>query len=395
MNRIALFVFIFIINIYNPFNAQDLSKINNKSLSDTSNILSNDVFIQDNKIDILLEKAEENLNYVSNIISWSAMIFGCFTVILIIAGYLGLKEFSNIRKVKSEMKQITNFMKKDLKKYQQKKKKIENNIKDIKNEFEITSNKMQMLIFLTNKGRSSYYKGDLSRAIVSFKKVIEIYPNDYQANCFLAKLFMDQENYKDALNYANNAILIHSDAPDAHTIIGKIHRSMDKFDSSIEAFNKSIRIQASNSNLNPLAYTYYKIGDYENAIKIFKESLAFKRTSSATCGLAKAYIKTGLYTDAYEYFQNAILLAKEEILNGTEYIFPYYNLASSYLVLNKQSECLRIINKALEINRSSANIKEQIFQYDTMNGVENISSNLLNRSIKLFKETLTTIEHPF
>jgi len=99
--------------------AQDSLKINN--------------FVSNNKdLNLQLQQTSKEIKDLKNellkhtsisdtagkIIDWSAMIFGLFVIILGIAGWIAGKEFSEVRKLKVELKELLSEFRLELKKEQ-------------------------------------------------------------------------------------------------------------------------------------------------------------------------------------------------------------------------------------------------------------------------------------
>jgi tetratricopeptide (TPR) repeat protein len=245
---------------------------------------------------------------------------------------------------------------------------------------------------LLNDGISSYQTGDLSNAIDAFSKVLKINPSDYEATCYLARSYVGQEKYDYAIERAKKAIefaaTLNENPARAYSVIGEAYRGKKQFDLAIEAFKNSVELHKKSSTLNNLGYAYFKNKDYDNAINAFRESLDIQRNSTTCCGLGKVLLKKHSVIEALKYFQEAIVIAEESIAKGTMYVWPYYNLAFSHLVLNHQEDCLKILATALEKNRNPSVIKEQLIDYNEMKSEENVSQDLLARCLDLFNKTV-------
>lgn len=371
--------------------SQDSTTISSQNFREDFELLKKEMQKQIEVSQSLLDKSNQNFDLAANIINWSAMFFAALTLILIIAGAVGLKEFSNIRKIESEMQRINETMKNEIESLRKTKDEIQNELNHLRKNIEKDSRTFLRVVYLLNDGISCYHTGDLPNAIDAFKKVLQIYPNDYEATCYLARSYIGQENYDLAITTAELALALAEKPARAYAIIGEAYRRKKRFDSAIEAFKKSVELQKISSRLNNLGYAYFKSKDYDNALSTFRESLEIKRNSTACCGLAKAFLKKQNVMEAHKYFQETIVLAEEDILKGTLYVWPYYNLAFSYLVLNRQEECLNTLKNAFEKNRNPSVIKEQLIDYKEMKGDDNVPQDLLAKCLDLFDKTLYTI----
>ena len=84
-------------------------------------------------------------------------------------------------------------------------------------------------------------------------------------------------------------------------------------------------------------------------------------------------------------------MAEEEISNSRGYFWPYYNLATAYLILGNREACIKTIKKFLNLNPNPSLIEEQLRQYKAMKGAKMISQNLLTESMKIIEEFLSQI----
>lgn len=376
-----------------PLFSQDSTSVNIQNIKDDISQLKQDASKQNELKESLLIKAEHDIEIASKIIDWSAMIFTVLTVILVIAGAIGLKEFSNIRKIESEMKTLNNEMKNEIENIKNIKNLVQKEIDDIKKNNAKESKDFLKIVYLLNEGISYYQSGDLAHAIESFLKVKEINPHDYEATCYLARSYIGQEKYEYALKIAKSALDLNPKPSRAHMIIGEAYRRLKEYDKAINSIKKSIELERRSSTLNNLGYSYIRKQDFENALNTFRESLEIRRNNpAACCGLAQSYLKKGLPKEAKEYFREAILLAKEDIMKGTTYVWPYYNLAFSHMALNNIDDCHSTLNIALEMNKNPAIIKEQLIGYESMKGEKEISQDLLKSCLDIIRNALYSIE---
>ena len=120
---------------------------------------------------LLLAQSEQSVDFASKIIDWSAMLFAFLTLILIIAGIVGLSEFSNIRKIEEEMKAINSQMKEEIKSIKNIKQSVEEELARQRDNIQRDSKNFLQIVYLLNEGMTSYHSGELSKAISAFLKV--------------------------------------------------------------------------------------------------------------------------------------------------------------------------------------------------------------------------------
>lgn len=330
---------------------------------------------------------DKNLEIASKIIDWSAMFFGAITLLLIIAGAIGLKEFSNIRKVEKDLLMVYEKMEKEFEHIQNLKSETQEKIEELKQKISNESKEFLNLVYLLNQGIRSYDSGDLSTSIKIFKKILRKNPHDYAATCYLARAYLGQEEYAPSIETAELAVPLSDEPFEAYSILGEAYRTTNQFEKSINAFKKSLDINMKPWTLNNLAYSYYRSHNNKLALETFKKSLDLDRNSTATCGLAKSLYKLKEHDKAIEYFNETITLAKERIEKGSENIFMYYNLAYAYFMINNFEKCLKALEYALNKNMNTTLIKQQLVDFEIMDN-ETVNQDLLEKCILLMKNKI-------
>lgn len=371
-------------------------------------ITQNDSFnivILENKIDSLNQKinsfeksyskiennSQNNLEIAGKLIDWTGMFFGALTFIFLIASIIGFKEFAEIRRIKNEVNELRNEMKEELEGVQKMKSNVNSQIEDIKYNLKIDSSNFLKTIYLLNEGINSYHSGRLRRAELKFINLLKATPNDYEATCYLARTYFGQNKFKLALNTINKATAL-SDKPwRAYYIMAENFRRLGEYKNSIKAFEKSLEIEERETTYTSMGYAYLKVNQYENAIEAFKNSMNILRYSSPVCGLAKALLKNKAPEKAEEYFQETVLIAEEEISAGTQYVWPYFNSAFGFFILNKKRKCISMLKLAFTKNQNPEVIKEQIIEYKLMEN-ENVSKDLLNQCVDLLEKKYEMIK---
>ena len=192
---------------------------------------------------LLLAQSEQSVDFASKIIDWSAMLFAFLTLILIIAGIVGLSEFSNIRKIEEEMKAINSQMKEEIKSIKNIKQSVEEELARQRDNIQRDSKNFLQIVYLLNEGMTSYHSGELSKAISAFLKVKKINPNDYEATCHLARSYVGQGKYELALENAKLATGLVDQPYVAYYIMGEVYRRMHEYDLAIEALRNSLNIK--------------------------------------------------------------------------------------------------------------------------------------------------------
>jgi tetratricopeptide (TPR) repeat protein len=336
----------------------------------------------------LVEKSQTNLDFASKVIDWSGMLFAALAILLIGAGAVGLKEFSNFNRVEAQMNAELERVRDEISQISHVRTEVQDELNRLKERIQRDGQNIFRTIYLLNDGITSFNSGNLQNAIKAFSEVKRINPDDYDATCLLARTYSGLEEFPKAIEIAMEAVSLSSSPRLAQYIIGECYRRMEKFDNAIEAFNESLKIEERASTLNSLGYCYFKMKDFAFAEKTFRRSLKLERYATGVIGLAKSLLKQESHERAREYCQEAIVLAKEDLERGVPHVWAYYNLAFAHLVLNNEVDCLKIIEVAIERNRNKGQIREQMFDYMLLREDEQIDQELLKKCIGKWKNEI-------
>lgn len=377
------------------------------------NTLKKELELNKELMKIQSEKNDDIRERSGKFIDWTALLFTGFTILFllvgIIAGVLGYREFSDIKKSNAQLKKLHSNMILELNEVKNLREELQDGIQKLKNNTEQIVDKLQTdiqqikikieddskdflrTIYLLNQGISDFKYGDLIKAGNSFIDVLKINKNDYTAKCYLARCYFGQKKIDLGIKTVNEAIELEPENSFAYKIRGEIYRRIGKYKESISSLKKANELQNRPAVLNSLGYSYLKDRQIEKAISVFKDALKVDRRSSTACGLAKAYLLKQKKEEAKKYFYESILFAEEELARNALYIWPYYNLAYSYMVLDKKEHCINILNEALSKDQNLEAMREQLTDYKMINN-ELVSQELLNQCILLIENRLKFIE---
>ena len=333
-----------------------------------------------------MERADAQIEMANRIIDWSAMFFAAVTLVTIIAGALGLREFASIKSVREELRALNEEMENEIESLQEFKMQFEEEMEGIKSTIARDSTNIIKIAYLSSEGTLYFQSGELGRAINAFREILRINPREYDSMCYLARCYIGRGRYNRAIETANQAISL-SERPDrGYRILGEAYRLMGRHDQSIEALLKSKELIRRRSTFNSLAYSYLKKGDLDNAFQYFLESLEMRRGSTATCGLAKVFVKMGEIEKAQEYALETVKLVDEEIQRGVLYLWPYYSITFAYLILDNESSCLDYLQKSLEKNKNPALNREMISDLRLVVDEPGISEGLVQQCIQVIND---------
>ncbi len=335
-------------------------------------------------VETLRTMSEHNIEMAGKIVDWSAMFFAAITLVTIIAGALGLREFANIKAVREELRLLNEEMEKEIESLQEFKEQFAGELESLKQTISQESTDIIKIAYLSSEGTLYFQSGELSRAINAFSEILRINPDDYDSTCYLARCYIGQGRYSRAIETANAAIGMNSRPDRGYRILGEAYRLMERYDLSIEALQQSLKLIPRRSTFNSLAYSYLKGGDLENAHQYFLESLARRRGSTATCGLAKVFVKKRDRERAQSYAQETVKLAEEEIHRGVLYLWPYYSISFAFLILGDEGACLDYLDTSLQKNKNPALNREMLADLTLMVGEQLLPQGLVQECIDRF-----------
>ena len=239
----------------------------------------------------LKEKLKETKSNLNLIINWTGIIFSAFTIILALAGILGIYELWRIRKISSEMKSELDLLK--LQKA------------DVFSEMSV--------IAKFEAGRQAYYYGNLLEARRIFYELLELNNTDSRAYYY----------------------------------IGNSFRLENEFNNAIDSFNKILEIDPKNSEgYYGLAMTFFKNKNESEAIDNFKLALEFNpKHDKALNRLGTLYRMTTLIKDPNERLNKALeCYSKAEKISRTAY--TSFNKGIIFFAMSNNEKAKKIFTEA-------------------------------------------------
>ena len=198
----------------------------------------------------------------------------------------------------------------------------------------------------------------LNDAEILYAKILESFPENYDANFYLGTILAKKKNLEEASKYLEKASKINPSIPDVHNNIGIINLGLKNFEKAEKFFKKAIKLK-----------TNFVV---------------------AICNLGIALVHQNKIQEAKENFLKAIKLNKN-------YNLPYFNLANLYKNLedikNAEKYYLKTIAIAPKYSPAYNNLLEI---YDKSNQNENLEQlikkaegeNIDKKVISLFKGKL-------
>ena len=321
---------------------------------------------------LITQNSETALQFSQSIVDWTAMIFGAITLIFLIAGIIGIRELSQISKTKKELLDLRQRLDGELKDIENFKEANQKNTAAIIEKIESESKSYLKAIYSLNSGIRNFRQGNSYLAETEFRETLKLFPNDYMANCYLARTCFSQGKYLEGNQILNKAVELDDHPHFAYYLKGENYRRIGEYDLAIEALVKAAEIEKKTTIYNGLGFAYLKKGEYLKAKNTFESSLNINRNDSSTCGIAKTLLMMGKTKEAGRYFEETILLAEESTNKNRNQTYAYLNLAFAHSFFDRSKESAKNLNRAIDNNDSPAILREQLFDYDMIMNSENV-----------------------
>ena len=228
-------------------------------------------------------------------------------------------------------------------------------------------------------------KSNYEKAIINFKKVLELNEKNFKANFLTGDSYHHSKNFDDALKYYEKALklainnneksnvwanigLLNNDKLDferakesyekaicfnkVNTIalnnLGLIYNNLGEIDKAIICFERAIKIEPNNDNFwNNLGESYNKLKQFDKAIEYCEKAIELNPDSDA------AYANLGNSYGNMKEFGKAIEVSKKSIDLNPNSLTAYVNLGNIYLLKSEFDKAINYYNKVLEIEPSN------------------------------------------
>ena len=329
--------------------AQDTTALNNQdfykiSLRDTVNSLSqirNELHLQQQKAKSLLIQSEHNFELASKIIDWSAMIFTTLAILLIIAGGIGIKEFTDLRKTEKNLRETLTEIKTELSEIQNYRADI---IKETKNFIEVN--------YCLNAGIQSYQSGDYFTATDHLHNVINLDPNHLEALFYIGKSLMMEYEEENANSIFERILEIDPKYSDAYYGLA-LNCSDSDPEKAINYCKKAVECKPKHVYaLNFLGLIYAGIGNIDKALEVHKRSRLIKENPGNSFSIALIYYAIGEIEKAKKCFAESNYLAQKRVERLSQSHWHFYMMGVVEGLFGKMTKAKELINKALEYNSS-------------------------------------------
>lgn len=185
-------------------------------------------------------------------------------------------------------------------------------------------------------GASYYNRGEYEKAIVAYKRAIEINPDSTEVHFHLGMAYSSLGKYKEAVEAYTRAVRIKPDYAAAYYNLGHAYSNLNRHDKAIKAFRQSIQYEPENVEAYlALANAYFDSGKEERAVDTFEAAISRKPDDPyAYYRLGLVYFPAGLHARAAEAFTQVII-------RDPRYGEAYFHRAYSYLFMGRGESAAR------------------------------------------------------
>lgn len=246
-------------------------------------------------------------NFANSVISWSAMLFSLFIIIVGFAGWFAAKRFYQIDEIRKFLEKLHNETKERFE--------VElNNIEILKKDFKQEKDLELKVLFPLIEGQWFFYQGDNNRAISSFEKIRDIAPHRYNLYSNLFLLWIDN---------------------------GKVNEAVVELEKLTKLHPENYRLKYY------LAIAYKNNSEYEIATSILKEIKNHESIPEILNELGSICLYQHKYKEAEIYLQSANRLYISK--TGSPRFYVYSNIAIAEHFLGDKKQCHEMSKKALTI----------------------------------------------
>ncbi|MCH8853283.1 MAG: tetratricopeptide repeat protein [Planctomycetes bacterium] len=199
------------------------------------------------------------------------------------------------------------------------------------------------------RGLAAFLANDYQKALVHFRRVVEIKSDDADAHCALGAAYAMLRRYEDAIGAFKQAIRIKPDYADAHFFLGGAYGALGRYQDEIAACKQAIRVKPDYAEAHFfLGVAYSKLGQHTDAIAACEQAIRIKPDfTQAHFVLGVAYRELGRY-------QFEILAYTQAIRIDPDFAEAHYNLGMAYVELGRYQESIDAIKEAIRIKPDDA-----------------------------------------
>ena len=185
------------------------------------------------------------------------------------------------------------------------------------------------------QGISAYFKNNFPAAVDHFQKALAINPQNPNAGLLIADCYIKLKDYDRAESALKTYAQNNPDGKEkASEDLAKLYVDQKKYPEAIKELKNMLEVDSHNiDTLESLGVAYFQMKDYQNAVRYWESAIKLQQTSRTFRLLGFSYYNLGNFTDAIRCYQKSIQL--ETSKSPQDQDLPsladtYFNLAVAY-----------------------------------------------------------------
>lgn len=214
-------------------------------------------------------------------------------------------------------------------------------------------NFMETIFEALNLARDAIARGDVSRAVFIFERILKAVPEEAYALNGLALVALAAGRFAQAESYLQRAIATLGDDPEFHYNLSTVYRSLGRDNEALSALRKAAAIAPDSVKmLNGLAFCLQQCGHDDEAGKLLQRALAVASDSADTHQRwASFLVSQGRAEEAIPAFRRAIELSPDVAQQ-------HVDLAIALRSCGAVDESLASLRRALELDPNGCDAQE-------------------------------------
>ena len=208
---------------------------------------------------------------------------------------------------------------------------------------------------LIQKGIQAHQAGKLPEASAIYQQILDIEPDQADANHLLGTLAYQTGNHETASQLISKAIRTNPAVADYHCNLGNALKGLGRRDDAVDSYNKAIIL---NPDLavahNNLGNTLQDLGQSDEAVASYRKALHIDPDyAEAHSNLADTFRELGLLDDAVASCHKSLAI-------NPDYAEAHGNLGAALQELKRLDEAVASYEKALAINPNLAKVENNL-----------------------------------